>query len=131
MPNNVVNVFKADSNVIELLKYTHDKLLEGVGLPRIIRGLELLVPGAVENTATEGAAATIADIWGKHVIVAYINYGGFMDEISFSYTFRSQNFETTKWYEQKLKTTFIETGYMEDNKVVSNVAGYLIENVIA
>lgn len=132
IPGTVANVFKNNAKVIELLKYTHATLLEGTGLPNEIRGLKLLVPGAVYNTANEGAAASLADVWGKDIFIGYINYdGNYMDNISFSYTFRSQEMETRKWRDEAIRSDLIETSYVEDHRLVAPSAGYLIKNVIS
>lgn len=43
---------------------------------------------------------------------------------------KSQAWETREWREEKNRKDVVETSYVQDEKVVSNVAGYLIADVL-
>lgn len=107
-------------------------MLENGDLPKRIRGMSVIIAGAVANGAIDGATDSIADIWGKNVVLAYINTANpTVDDISFVYGFRSQQLTVRKWRDDPKKGDFIEMEYCEDIKVVSNVAAYLIKDCIA
>lgn len=132
IPEAVADVMKNDSNIIELLKYTKTDMLENGDLPKRIRGMNVIIAGAVSNTAIDGATDSIGDIWGKNVVLAYINTANpTVDDISFVYGFRSQQLTVRKWRDDPKKGDYIEMEYCEDIKVVSNVAAYLIKDCIA
>lgn len=38
-------------------------------LPKVIHGLNVVIAGAMVNTAREGATASLSDIWGKNVVL--------------------------------------------------------------
>lgn len=98
--------------------------------PATLWNLKLIVAGSIENTAAEGQANSIADIWSDNVIVAYVEPAPSLDSLSFMYTFRSRDFRTKAWREEKRDGEFIEVGVIQDEKLVASDAGYLITNVL-
>lgn len=66
------------------------------------------------------------------MIICYINYANpTLDDISFLYAFRSEQLQVLKWDEERKKSDFLEMSYNEDIKLISNQAGYIINNAIA
>jgi len=55
IPEAVADVMKNHSSIIELLKYTKSDMLENGDLPRRLRGMNVVIAGAVANGAIEGA----------------------------------------------------------------------------
>lgn len=132
IPEAVADVMKNHSSIIELMKYTKGDMLENGDLPKRIRGMNVVIAGAVANNANDWAADNISDIWWKNVILAYINTENpTIDDISFVYSFKSQPLTVRKWRDDAKKGDYIEMEYSEDIKVVSNVAGFLIKDCIA
>lgn len=131
IPEAVADVMKNNSSIIELLKYTKSDMLENGDLPKKLRGMNVIIAGWVSNLAADGATDNIADIWGKNVVLAYVNPNPMVDDISFIYGFRSEDEQITKWRDDPKKSDFIENAYSEDVKVVSNIAAYLIKDCIA
>lgn len=131
LPYSVATVLANNAKFLERVKYTKDNLVSSTGLPKIIRNMVVLTPGAVETTSLEGAnAATFATVWGNDLVMGISNGGSIMDELSQFYTFRNEEWKTYKWYEKSKKSTFIETSVIEDTKKISDVAGYIIKNVV-
>lgn len=129
----VVPVLTNNTKYREHYKYTNADV-SGNGLPTVLRGMKVLVPGAINTTSNEGAATpTTADVWGKNVILAYVNLNNeaMTDDFSFAYTFRAQDYQTRKYNVDSQRAEYLETTNLEAVKVVSNVAGYLIKSVIA
>ncbi len=134
IPYSVADVIKNRPEVIELMKYNKADLLEGSGLPKYIRGLKVVIPGAAATNGAPGAStAGLSQIWGKNVIVAYINNDNTPDyeEFSAAYTFRNEDFKIDKWRDEPKKTDFVRETFSEDIKRTSNVAAYIKKNVIS
>lgn len=129
----IVPVLTNNAKYREHYKYTAADIA-GNGLPPVLRGMKTLVPGGINTTSNEGAATpTTADLWGKNIILAYVNLSNeaMVDDFSLAYTFRSQDYQTRKYDVDSQRAEYIETTAIEDVKVVSNVAGYLIKSVIS
>lgn len=131
IPAAVVSTLTNHSSFRDHYKYTASDL-SGNGLPPVLRGLKVVVPGTQNTTSNEGAATTaVGDIWGKNLILAYIDPTDSLDTFTFMKTFRSQEWQTRKYDIDAEKAMYIETNTVEDVKVVSNVAAYLIKAVVA
>jgi len=63
MPRAVANVVKRDSSVRGLRKFQNDGLLLDGEIPSTIFGLNVVIPGALENTANPGLSQSLARIW--------------------------------------------------------------------
>ena len=132
IPSAVAKVMKRDSSIRELIKYTHSDLLVDGDLPPMLWGMKVLIPKAVTVTSRKGAAATtLADVWGKHVVLMVSNGGGMIDTPTFGKIFQ-QGAEIVKtWRDEEIASDFYEYSETTDEKVTSSYAGYLIQNAIA
>lgn len=137
IPSAVAKIVKRDSKVRELIKYTHADLLVDGDLPPILWGMKVMIPKAGKNLNLEGnTTQTLVDVWGKHVILLYVNPNPVIDDISSGYIFRVSNdalspWQARTWREEAERKEVIETSVAQVEKLVSNVAGYFIEDVIA
>lgn len=132
IPSAVAKVMKRDSAIRDLIKYTHSDLLVDGDLPQKLWGMKVVIPKATYTSSKEGASSvTYSDVWGKHIVFLYVNPNAVIDDISAGYIFQSQNWETREWREEKNRKDVVETSYVQDEKVVSNIAGYLMKDVIA
>lgn len=106
-------------------------------LPSELFGLRVLEPGAVENTAAEGAAFSAGDIWGKDVRVLYVDPSlPMMDVPSVGYTFRSTEYGTAgwnvrRWREEGIRGNYLATGVIDDERVVATDLGYVLAAAIS
>jgi len=131
IPAAVVPVLTNSTSFRDHYKYTVNDI-SGTGLPTTLRGLRVVVPGAQNTTSNEGAAtASVGDIWGKDLLIAYVDGTDALDSFTLAKTFRAQDYMTRKYDVEAERSTYIETTAVETVKVVSNVAGYLIKSVIA
>ncbi len=82
---------------------------------------------------------TLTDIWGKDMIMVYINPNGKMKEVSFSYTLRRKQLVgtnaygivTRKWDDIGTKTTKIEVETDEVIQSIAKGAGFIVKDVVA
>lgn len=131
VPHSVATVLANNSAFRDRFKYVKEDVTSS-GLPEYLRGMKVLTPGAQNTTSNEGAASTtVADIWGKNLIMAYVNPNETMDEITFVRTFRSQAEQVRKWEDDAKRSRMIEDNLVEDVKVTANTTAYLIKNVIS
>ncbi len=73
LPPNVSNAVFNDDAILNLLRYTDGKILEG-GARRPIEGMQIIVPGAIIDSANPGAAASIGDVWSaKEAYYLYVD----------------------------------------------------------
>lgn len=137
IPSAVAKVIKKDSAVRDLIKYTHQELLVDGDLPPVLWNMKVVIPKVSKNTNVEGnATQTLTDVWGKHVLMLYVNQNPVIDDLSFGYIFRVTNDNSTpwqirRWREEAYKKDVYETGVNQVEKIVCNVAGYFLQNVIA
>lgn len=108
-----------------------------VGIPQLVRA------GAGKNTANLGQAQTIAYMWGKDVVVAFVPAAPGRKVPAFGYEY-NWNFEgsampTDRWYDDDRKAWAVRTTRRYDFKFAAvdtvangdSVGGYLIKNAIA
>lgn len=137
IPSAVAKVIKKDSKIRDIIKYTHAELLVDGDLPPQLWNMKVLIPKASKNTNKEGnATQTLTDVWGKHVVMLYVPTAGALDEFACGYIFRVSNAAHTPWgartwREEPEKKEVIEVEVCQDEKLVSNVGGYFIEDCIA
>jgi hypothetical protein len=128
IPWHVAVALTTNSVIKELVKYTMNILTIGsaILLPNPLWGMEVLIAGAGENTANLGQTETLNYVWGDTIILAYVNPSPGLKRMSLGYIFQWKARETTKWYEQKEKSTYVEVEEYADEKVVCAECGYKI-----
>lgn len=132
IPASIAKVMKRDDQLRELIKYTQNNLLINGDLPPTLWNMKVLIPSAINITSIEGASsATTADVWGKHIVMTYVPAGGSIDTPAHAYTFRARDFRVKAWREEKKSKEVIEVSVIDDEKITSDISGYLIKDVIA
>ena len=134
IPYEVALVIKRNAKIRELIKYTDPTLLTNGGLPPVIFGLKVIVPKAAYTSTRKGASTqTIADAWGKDVIVFYRpENAGLIDEPCFAKRFMVASGEGVYSYEEASKRqTVYEYTMLSDERIVSPYGGYLMKAVIS
>lgn len=115
---------KAESDI------TYDEWIKKGGPPPKLWNLDLIVAGAIENTADEGQTDSISDIWNDNVLVCYREKTPSLNSLSFMYTFRARNFRVKTWREESRDGQMIEASVIQDEVVVAADAAYLITDVL-
>ena len=132
-PSAIAKVAKRDATIRDLIKYTHADLLIDGDLPPKLWGMDVIIPGAVYTSSVEGASSiTYSDVWGKTVLLLYVPPGDTtLDSIASVKIFRAKDWEVRSWREERKRSEAIEASVVQDEVVVSNVAGYLYTAVIS
>jgi hypothetical protein len=132
IPAAVAKSVKRDPAVRELIKYTDNTLLINGDLPPTLWNLRVLIPGSVFDASEEGQPFEAADVWGGHVLVAYVAPNPRTPRtMTLGLTFQSQPRQVAKWREDGRKSDAVEVSEILVEKVVSEYCGYLIKDAIA
>jgi len=132
IPAAVAKVVKRDPAIRDLIRYTDSTLLVNGDLPPTLWNMKVLVPGSVYDAAEEGQSFDGADVWGKHVVVAYVAPNPRTPRtVTLGLTFQSQPRQVAKWREEGRKSDAIEVSEILVEKTVCEYCGYLIRNAIA
>ena len=68
VPPHISKVMKRDSTIRDLRKYTDPSLIVNGDLPSSLWGLNIVIPGALNNTANPGAAQSVARVWADNTV---------------------------------------------------------------
>lgn len=131
IPYKVAQIVKRDTTVRNLIRYTvpGDVLLRNGDLPPVLWNLEVIVAGAIRNTANEAATEVLSDVWTDNVLVFYKEATPSLDALSLGYIFRVGNFVTKTYRVEERAGDMIEVSVVEDEKLVAAACGYLLTNV--
>lgn len=96
-------------------------------------GIEnVLIAKASENTAAEGAAATLGSVWGKSALLAYITPRPGLKQVNGGYKFRLEGGrEVTREAKNNPPGTELVNRDYYDNVLLNDECFYLIKNVVA
>lgn len=142
IPYLVLAQLQDHPDFIERIKYSERGILTQeiiqtlIGIPRIS------IPGSVYNTANPGQAATIASIWGKDVVVAYVppNPGRRIPAYGYEFVWNYPDGLTQhmdRWREENRKSDLLRCSRRYDVKHIAvdgsdkAIAGYLIKAAVA
>lgn len=131
IPSAVARVMKRDVGVRDSIKYTHGDILTNGTLPDTLWGLKIISPSAVYTTSVEGEVPTMTDVWGKNVIIAYVDPNAGLDSLTLGKIFRARPFQVRQWRDEEIEATYYEPSVLQSEKLISGDCGYLIQNAIA
>lgn len=132
LPSSIYAKARLNPTVTDRIKYTS----LGVLTPDLLKQLwdipNVVIADAVQNTAALGQTAVTADVWGKNVVMAFVNPRPALRSLSFGYTFMVGPEERARrWREEAEHSDYYETSQIRTTAVVANIAGYLIQTVIS
>ncbi len=102
---------------------------------RLLEVDKVLVGRGYKNTANQGQAKDLSQIWGDNVLAYYAPDNASIDEPSFGYSFRwtrpglaNMNVKRLP-YDEELEISKIEVGYYQDEKITAQSLGGLLTAV--
>ena len=135
MPNRMLFGYQAWNNFIQSDQaknsLTNPNVTGGGFLPmadavaRYFSVDRVLIGGAIRNTADEGQAQTLADIWSDNVLIYYAPLQASVEFPSWMYSFRWNapglpNMQVERHpYDSRRKTYEVEVGYYQDEKITN------------
>lgn len=136
--------FRRNAKVRALLFPSAGGVTPGAGLVRPeqladVFGLDqVLIGGAMQNTAAEGLSQSLSDMWGPHVLLYYAPERPSKEVPSFMYSFRwqaaglpSAMVAEDLGYNRELKGNLIEVDLYQDEKVVASNLATVIASATA
>ena len=141
LPYSVAITLAYHPTLLELVKYNFgpqgQSLLQNLTgdagdglLPKKLFGMDVVVAGAVYNTANPGQTASLGDIWGKDVICAYVEPGANLKSLSYGKTFRTEKY-VRKWREESRHGDWVEYNDVYDLALTASATGYLLQTASA
>lgn len=129
----VHDMLRHHPKVVDRFKYTNPYGLVTIDQLKSLFEVEnYIVAGAGENTAPEGQADSLAYIWAKTTVLAYVNKVTNIKSFTFGKTLRVKGYrETLTWREAKRKSDIVEVSDLYTVKIVSADAGYWFKTCIA
>ena len=116
----------------------------GVATPELIADLfdldKVLIGPSKRNTAKKGQTPVYASVWGKHMVLAYVNPNPSPRQISLGYTFSQilgggrNIWRVRNWREDKRGLgggEIIQVETSTDQKIVCSDVGYILKDVIS
>ena len=131
IPYAVAMVIANDPGLIDLIKYTRSDLLVEDLLPPVLWGMKVLIPRAEYTAGVEGEAVTLTDVWGKNVVLCYVNPNPGLDSLTFGSTFRSRPWQVKTYREEREDMTVYRPSIVQAEKLVTADCAYLINACIA
>jgi len=138
-PPLVANVVKRSTEVRELRKYTDPTLAQNGGLGPMLWGLNIVVPGALEDEANPGASADIKRVWAQDkAILLYVNPAAATDPQAMTTITRyySDASPGTPWAvrswrdpDPSTKKTWYHVETFDEIKLTA-AAGYILDDVL-
>lgn len=141
IPYQVMSILEDHPDFIERIKYSQ----RGVLTPEIIASIlsipNVIIPGVGYNTANPGQVESLSYLWGKDVLLAYVNPTPGRKQISYGYEFVQPTNGLVqaidRWRETNRKSDIIRVARKYDLKFIAvdstgdTLAGYLIKAAIA
>ena len=100
-------------------------------LARVFDVERVLVGRAVYNSANVGQSESVSFVWGKSVLVAYVDPNPGIKTYTLGFSPMVQDVMTRRWYDQERKGTWIEVGEIIDEVLAAPQCGYLYTTVVS
>lgn len=131
LPYKVFNKLKVHKDILDRVKYSQ----LGVVTLDLLRALfevdQILLAGAKVDSANEGQASNLTDVWGKDVVLAYVAPRPGIKTLSLGFTFQARAFQVRRWREDKRHSDVFEVSHVVDERLVAPDCAYLIKAAIA
>jgi len=141
MSEQVLNVLKLHPKIIDVVKYVERGIVTEELLASVFGVDQILVGSALKSTVTNpgqaqpGQVEDLNYIWGNSVVVCYIAPRPGKKTLSLGYSFMWNKdgegaVQVRKWYEVGRRATIVEAERWYDQKIISNVVGFLFSDAV-
>lgn len=139
IPSEVAKAMKRDATIRDLRKYTDPSLVVNGDLPSTLWGLNVVIPGALANTAAAGLAQSVSRVWLTdtvyllHVNPSIVGNGQVMTAAAqFRYSNWGTPFQSYMWEDPDLsvKVTWVAVEVHQVEAIVCGDAVYRIPDVL-
>lgn len=131
IPREVFEKLREHPRVMDRIKYTQ----VGVLTPELLGNLfdieNVLIAGALQNTANEAQADSLSFVWGKSVFVGWTTRRAALRQPSWGYHLQSQAMQSERWRDEERKGQVVRNSFEDVPQLVTPRAGYIIRSVIS
>jgi hypothetical protein len=132
MGEEVMTGLRNHPDLLERIKYTQKGVVTADLLSSLIPGSPRIVVGDIMvDSSQEGDTDSLGYVWGKKVLVAYIEQSPSLRSMSLGYQFYSEPRTVRKWREDRIRADRVEVTEVNDELLVSAECGYLIQGAVA
>lgn len=141
IPRSVMKVLKWHAGLVDAIKYVGVGKVTAQHIADLFDVEKVLVADAKVNTEKKGKTPVFADLWGKNVVMAYVDPKAGINSVTFGRTFSwkfasagGQVFQVRRWEDPTRGISggnVIQVESSTDEKVVAADCGYLLKDVIA
>jgi len=134
LPFLIWKKLKHHPDIVDRIKYSQKGLVTIDLLGEIFEIENILLAEALYTTTNEGVAAgseSYSYVWGKDVVLAYVAGNPGVQIPTAMYQFTSAQRGIRRWREEAEHQDVVEAFELVDEKIVSNLLGYVIKAAIA
>lgn len=137
MPNTIVmgrpvwDWLSEYTGFIEKIKYTQFGVTSLDLAARAFEVDRVLVADAIGDTAKEGHAATLAQIWGKDLLLAYVSPTTNVRTMSLGWTFTSRARAIQNYRSEDRNSDVIRVSSVQAEKIAAAACAYLCKGIVA
>jgi len=136
IPPSVALQMMIAPELLDLRKAWDQTLLVDGMLPNTLWGMQLLIPGSLQNNANPGQAASVGDLWTEDNVLLFYYEEPSLEYSGFFITFRKRtaagtDYEVLEWLNLPgRKADLYQVGFIQDEKIANPEAGFLITDVL-
>lgn len=139
IPRAVMVVLEEHPAITAKYAYTDGSILTQQMIAKALGVDEIIVAGSQINTANEGQAATISQIWSDSVVLAVVNNSQDLKAVNFGRTFNWTSPEGSsasgigvyQYREDNRDAQVVRARQYTDEKLVGSTAGYHLSDVLS
>lgn len=92
---------------------------------------EVVITQGLNDTSAEGGTSALAELWGKHIIIAYVDPTPVKERPTLGYTMAAEEIGAFKYRDESVKSDVTRVGEICVEKLVEEKCGYLIKDAVA
>jgi hypothetical protein len=137
IPSLVARPMKRSDELRLLRKETDSSLLINGDLPPVLFGLNVIIPGAIEDIAKFGATSSIQKVWATDKVwIGYVHGTPAPKIVTFGMTFQTNIVgkgadRVKKWRDEDRSGDLLETAVVQSEQIIDEGCGYLYTDVLA
>jgi hypothetical protein len=136
IPQSVAIKMATAAELLDLRKAWDQTLMVDGMLPSTLWGMQLLIPGSLQNNANPGQAASVGRIWTEDNVLLFYYEEPSLEYSGFGVTFRKRgavgtDYEVLEWLNLPgRKADLYRVGFIQDEQIANKEAGFLITDVL-
>lgn len=130
LPAEVFEKVREHPKVTDRVKFSQIGIIDQALLARLFNIDKVVVAGGGENTANEGQADSVGFIWPDNVWIGWVTPRASLRQPSWGYHIESKRMTTERWRDEERQGDMIRVSYKDDPRLITQSAGYVIQDVL-